>query len=201
MEIHNYVGTTGEFLSSAMASPSPLEPGAFLIPAYATTVVPPSVGANQAAVFDVALQAWRVVADYRGRTLYRIEDGGEVRVEALEKTLGDYPECVAIPPPAVPEGQRLRWTGDGWALEDVPPVVPDFVSMRQARLALLSAGLLDSVEAAIAGLSGDAGKAARIEWEYATEIRRNNPLFAQLSAALGLSGEALDQLFIQAATL
>ncbi|MDR1888158.1 MAG: hypothetical protein LBQ81_02025 [Zoogloeaceae bacterium] len=73
--------------------------------------------------------------------------------------------------------------------------------MRQARLALLGAGLLDVVNATIAGMEGDAGKAARIEWEYATSIERDNPLFVGLSEQLGLTGEQLDALFIQAAAL
>jgi hypothetical protein len=53
--------------------------------------------------------------------------------------------------------------------------------MRQARLALLGAGLLDTVNAAIAAMPGAADDAARIEWEFATTIERSNPLFTQLA--------------------
>lgn len=69
------------------------------------------------------------------------------------------------------------------------------VTMRQARLALMNAGLLEAVEEAVAGLPGDAGKAARIDWEYATELRRDHPLVASLAATLGLSDDALNDLF------
>jgi hypothetical protein len=71
------------------------------------------------------------------------------------------------------------------------------VSMRQARLALLQAGLLSSVEEAVA--AGD--EAGKITWEYATEVRRDDPLVNNLSAALDLTEGQLDNLFSLASTL
>lgn len=71
------------------------------------------------------------------------------------------------------------------------------VSMRQARLALLQSGLLATVEAAIATGS----EADQITWEYATEVRRGDPLVVNLSASLGLTEQQLDDLFKLAATL
>lgn len=71
------------------------------------------------------------------------------------------------------------------------------VTMRQARLALLQAGKLADVDAVIA----QAGDAARIEWEYAQELRRDHPLVTAMGAALGMSVEQIDALFVQAATL
>jgi hypothetical protein len=83
-----------------------------------------------------------------------------------------------------------------------PPVqVPEFVSMRQARLALLNAGMLSNVNAAITAMPGAAGDAARIEWEYATEVRRDSALVTGLSGVLGLTSAQLDQLFIAGAEL
>jgi hypothetical protein len=79
--------------------------------------------------------------------------------------------------------------------------VPESVTMRQARLALLSAGLLGQVEAIIAAMPGTEGDAARIEWEYAATVERGNPLFAALAPALGLTDADIDQLFIAAARL
>ena len=75
--------------------------------------------------------------------------------------------------------------------------VPAVVSMRQARLALLAAGLLDDVEAAIAA----GPQAARIEWEYATEVQRDYGLVLQLAPVLGLTDRQLDDLFVAAARL
>ena len=81
---------------------------------------------------------------------------------------------------------------------DPAPVVPAIVSMRQARLALLSAGLLASVDAAIAALPSPQREAAQIDWEYATEVRHASPLIAALGPALGLTDAQIDALFIAA---
>lgn len=88
--------------------------------------------------------------------------------------------------------------------EDVPdpvPSVPAVVSMRQARLALLGAGMLANVDAAIDAMPSPQREAARIEWDYATEVRRDNPLMVQLGTALGLDDAAIDTLFVSAAGL
>lgn len=82
-----------------------------------------------------------------------------------------------------------------------PAVVPDAVTMRQARLALLNAGLLTQVNDAIEGMTGAEGAAARIEWEYATSVQRDSPLVADLSASLALTAGQLDALFVAAAAL
>jgi hypothetical protein len=88
------------------------------------------------------------------------------------------------------------------ALEDAPaPAVPRSISMRQARLALLQAGLLSAVEAAINDLTEPDKSAARIEWEYATEMRRDHHLIAALAVEMQLSDQQVDDLFIAAAAL
>lgn len=79
---------------------------------------------------------------------------------------------------------------------DVAAVTP-----RQARLALLGAGKLSAVTAALAAMPGAQGEAARITWEYATEIRRDDPLIAAIGPALELSEAQVDALFAQAAGL
>lgn len=71
------------------------------------------------------------------------------------------------------------------------------VTMRQARLALLGAGLLDRIDAVVTA----AGPAARIEWEYAQTVDRDWPLVNQLAAGLGMSDEQIDDLFSAAAQL
>ena len=78
-----------------------------------------------------------------------------------------------------------------------PPVIPESVSMRQARLALLANGLLDQIDEAIKSMD----RAPQIEWEFASEVRRDSPLIAGLAAAFGLSSEQLDAMFVQAASL
>ncbi len=78
-----------------------------------------------------------------------------------------------------------------------PPVVPTVVSMRQARLALYGAGLLDDVEAAVAQSTKD----VQIEWEFSSELRRDWPTLVLLAGALNLTEAQIDALFIQASQL
>lgn len=83
-------------------------------------------------------------------------------------------------------------------LERVPSAVT-VISMRQARLALLEAGLLDQVEAALAAIEDPLMRQrAQIEWEYAAEVRRDSPWVVAIAEALELSPEALDALFTAA---
>ena len=75
--------------------------------------------------------------------------------------------------------------------------VPQQVTMRQARLALLSAGLLDDVEMVIAA----AGRAAQLEWEYAAVVDRSNPAVAIVQQQKALTDAQIDDLFREAAKL
>lgn len=77
---------------------------------------------------------------------------------------------------------------------NVPPYVT--VTPRQARLALLEAGLLDAVETAV----NTAGGATKIAWDYATEIYRGDPLIDAIGTALNVSEEQKDALFERAAS-
>lgn len=78
-----------------------------------------------------------------------------------------------------------------------PPIVPTKVTPLQARRALRAAELIDAVNAAVAAAGGDVQDA----WEYATEIRRDDPLITAISAGLGLTEQQVDALFIAAASL
>lgn len=84
---------------------------------------------------------------------------------------------------------------------EAKPVVPQVVTMRQARLALNAAGLLASVNSTIASMPGPTGEAARIEWEFSSTVERHKSLVVSLTPALGLTDAQIDQLFITAATL
>lgn len=76
------------------------------------------------------------------------------------------------------------------------PGVPQVVSMRQARLALLDAGLLTSVQAVV----DVAPQGTKIAWEYATELGRSDPLVITLAASLSppLTATQIDGLFMLA---
>lgn len=90
-------------------------------------------------------------------------------------------------------------TAPALRMSDIPVIqgVPQSVTMRQARLALLAAGLLDTVETAVAG----AGPAAAIEWEYAKEVQRTAGLVPAMATALGMTDAQIDALFVTASTL
>ena len=79
-----------------------------------------------------------------------------------------------------------------------PAPIPTQVTMRQARLALLQSGLLQTVTNAIANGTDEAMK---IEWEYATEVDRDWPSLVTLASSLGMTDSDLDNLFVLAASL
>lgn len=92
-----------------------------------------------------------------------------------------------------------------WVVKPIP--IPDIVSMRQGRLAMLATpygqgSLLDAVDLGIMSISNEIERrVAQIEWEYATEIQRSSPLVQQLSVQLNLTEEQLDDLFLRASKL
>lgn len=106
----------------------------------------------------------------------------------------------------VPDNVSNGWIFDGADYHPPNPpgtvsAAPSAVTMRQARLALLSVGLLDDVETAINSLPSPQKEAARIEWEYSQEVQRHNGFVSILAPSLGLTEESLDNLFIEAAKL
>lgn len=100
-----------------------------------------------------------------------------------------------------PATQHCAWDGGQWVVSSIVPVVPNSVTMRQARLALLGAGKLALVDAAIDSMPEPNKSAARIEWEYSHEVQRDNGVVAALGPALGMTPAQIDQLFIAAALM
>jgi hypothetical protein len=79
-----------------------------------------------------------------------------------------------------------------------PPAVPAFVTIRQAKLALLDAELLSTVQTWI---DEQADEATRIYWTESTIFERNHPLIEQVATALNLTSEQVDALFVAAAQI
>jgi hypothetical protein len=75
--------------------------------------------------------------------------------------------------------------------------VPESVTPFQAKAALLQTGLLENVNAALAGAS----PLARLAWAEATEFKRNSPTVVMLAGVLGLSDASLDELFRNASRI
>lgn len=99
------------------------------------------------------------------------------------------------------ERPKPTWEEILEAYSEIGVEIPSKVTMRQARLALHSAGLLANVEAAINALPEPPRLAARIEWDFSSEVHRDKPFVAMIGAALDLTNAELDELFIEAATL
>lgn len=78
-----------------------------------------------------------------------------------------------------------------------PIAVPQVITIRQAKLVLLSAGLLDDVDVAVS----QAPRSTQIEWEYATEVNRTWPTLLALQSILNLSDSEIDNLFIEGSKL
>lgn len=99
MKIYNYNPNTKEFVGESVADEDRMRPGRFAIPAYATEVSPPAVGANEVSVFSAG--AWTIAADHRGAVGYT--DSGE---EVVIENIGDTLESLGLlsePPPPPPE--------------------------------------------------------------------------------------------------
>lgn len=120
-----------------------------------------------------------------GETIKRLEDNAHIPKDEANRDYREYLEWIeAGNTPQEPEAEPA-------------PAIPRIVEMRQARLALLQFGLLDTVDAAITAST----PAAKIEWEYALTINRDYALVTTMKAALNLSEAQLDDLFALAATL
>ena len=88
---------------------------------------------------------------------------------------------------------------DGYELSnEVQKVVPQQITMRQTKLALLAKGMLITIENIIDNMDD---KSVEIEWEYSAVTERNSPFVAQMCGILEISEEEADDLFIYASTL
>ncbi len=127
--------------------------------------------------------------------------GDRIPEDAVEITKAEHTALLA----GQAEGKRIVPDAGGVpVLQEPPPfVAPDVeqVTMRQARLALLESGKLDLVAPAIDQLSEPDRTKARIEWEFAQDVRKDWPLIQALAPSIGLDAAALTALFNRAATL
>ena len=81
-------------------------------------------------------------------------------------------------------------------------IVPQVLSRKQARQALILVGLFKNVKQAIDSIPDETQRLlVQVEWDDSDTYQRDNPTLMMLASALGLSSEALDQLFIKGATL
>ncbi len=129
---------------------------------------------------QLAGSLYRLDRDDEAATWVAVKD--ESTVNRFGLTAADFPDAV---PPALPVYVAF--------VEPVPTVV----TMAQAQLALLAAGHLDAVEAAVEGMPRE----AQILWRKANTVVRGDPLLIELAALLGLSETDVDALFVAGSKL
>lgn len=83
------------------------------------------------------------------------------------------------------------------------PKPPDTCTPRQLRIALIQTGIsLSTIEAQIDAIQDPIQKEiARAEWEYALEIKKEHPLVGMIAAALNLTEQQINDIFVLAVTL
>jgi hypothetical protein len=114
MKIYHYHPEYKIYLGSSDADPSPLEPGVFLIPAYATELGPPTCTECKVPVFNGT--SWDIADDCRG-TYYSTTTQEEIK---HTDPLTSPENATKEQPPEVPEGYVLEWN-DGWTTKEIPP--------------------------------------------------------------------------------
>ena len=129
---------------------------------------------------QLAGSLYRLDRDDEAATWVAVKD--ESTVNRFGLTAADFPDAA---PPALPVYVAF--------VEPVPTVV----TMAQAQLALLAAGHLDAVEAAVEGMPRE----AQILWRKANTVVRGDPLLIELAALLGLSETDVDALFVAGSKL
>ena len=83
-----------------------------------------------------------------------------------------------------------------WVLVPIVEEIPQSVTRLQAKLALLDMGMLDAVEVL---LNND--RRAKIYWEDAVTLERQNPTLLGMASSLNLTEQDLDNLFLAASKI
>lgn len=108
----------------------------------------------------------------------------------------------------IPDGYYAVWTGTAWQLTDVtpPPIVLKFpdvqaVSMRQARRILFQYDMLSQIDIYISSLPSPDKELAQIDWQFATEVKKNASLVKQIASVMNITPDTIDKLFYEASLI
>lgn len=124
--------------------------------------------------------------------------------EDFSAAAGDTPEdhservlhCLGNDPATV-----LQALIDGHDMPPLPPRIPREIPNWRAKVVLAGMGLLQTVDAAIAALPEPDRTVASLAWGGDAKLARRGKTVLGLAAALGLTSEQVDQLFIAAEAL
>lgn len=171
---YHYDPETKEYLNQSNARLDPMETevqgeDVFLCPKHATHIAPPSLGANQVAVFDEENQEWDTMADFRGSVYYG-RYGDENVIEEIGETIPEGPDYSTTPPPSELKKPKLHysnWVEDGLIYRDA------LVETKADVDALTRQAIIDLGEEKAKTMKLIAGDAACPEWDAFVAARND----------------------------
>lgn len=113
----------GIFVGEAIADPSPLEDGVWLIPGGCVELAPPEILEHKAAHWDG--QRWQLIDSYLGLTAYNIQTREPVAIDRH----GQLPAGYTLEPP----GPGQIWKDGDW-IDDVPAAVEQLYQVQVAAI-------------------------------------------------------------------
>lgn len=204
MNIYHYDTVTKEYKGVTTAEADPMETkikGEFvpLIPGCATLIEPPGTGVNEAAVFENG--EWVIKPDYRG--YFKVNDNltlDEIKeINETAEILVDREEAELIQTNPnhfkIENGNLIEKTADEIEAEEA-----EREKTRIAQLKLTKREVFLGLYKA-KGITPETLKAqitdpeSLIEFEYANEYYRGNPLIDTIGAMLGFTSKQLDEFF------
>lgn len=97
---------------------------------------------------------------------------------------------------------EARLLGLTWKVDDLPEApMPTEIPNWRAKAVLELAGLLPTVEAMLAAMTGPEGVVARAAWTAGAPLSRSGPTVLALTQQLGLTDAQVDAMFRQAVAL
>lgn len=138
--------------------------------------------AHEAFMEMLAGSLWRLEKDDAAQTWRAVEDESTVARFGFSRT--DFPNAQ---PPAIP------------TYVPPPSTVPQQVTRAQGKVVLIQMGLWQQVLDFVAAITDPVQRAvAEVAINDTQHWQRNSPFLSQAAAALGITSEQMDQLFIQA---
>lgn len=140
-----------------------------------------------------------IVSFYNPR--YSAQDHSSIDIDAVIEGIEGVVPFTATPDMEIFE--ELVAAGPAAYVPEAPePTVYAPLSARQLRLGLLKIGISpDQVDTAIDRLPADQKVTAKIEWDYASEYKRDHYLIALLGASFGLTEEQINEAWLVAQSL
>ncbi|BCB23195.1 tail fiber assembly [Burkholderia phage FLC5] len=148
MLIHQYDAATGQYISSRLADPDPINADRWLVPAFSTIDDLPS---RPRLTWPFYVDgAWKLLPDYRGLMLYRQDNGQPAEIQIAGATPAEY-GLTETPRPS----DEYTFRDGAWAID--PAIVAQRVraaamaefDMRMTKARTMNAGKADAYAAGL----------------------------------------------------